>query len=127
VFADGVVAAERLMSRVVKDGELYVASHITGPTHNFLKLRIADESAPYLTVRVLPPIGECSHGDPLTTADVRPWIEAGVDHANRDLGTNYRVDYAEIVANDTPRLEVYHPLARMIVTAAHKGDFDVKP
>ena len=115
------------MSRVVKDGELYVASHITGPTHNLLKLRIVDESAPSLTVRVLPPIGECSHGNSLTAADVQPWIEVGVDHANRDLGTSYQVDYAEIVANDTPRSEVYHPLARMIVTAAHRGDFDVKP
>ena len=125
--ADGVVAAEERMKRVIKDGDLYVASHITGPTHNLLRLRITNETAASMTVRVLPPIGQCSHGGPITAADVRPWIEVGVDHANRDLGTSYWVDYAEIVANDTPQLEVYHPLARIIVTAAHMGDFDVKP
>jgi hypothetical protein len=113
--------------RVIKNGELYIASHITGPTHNLLKLRIKNEATVPLTIRVLPPIGECTHGDPLTSADVEHWIKVGVDHANRDLGTNYQADYAEIVANDTPRAEIYHPLARMIVLAAHTGEFDVRP
>ena len=105
--------------RVSKEGDLFRGSHITGPTHNYLGMRVKAEGIQSFDVRVLPPVGECSHGDAISEEEARAWISAGVNRANQELGAAYGVDYAEVVANDNRRPEVYEELARRIVHAAH--------
>jgi hypothetical protein len=107
--------------RVTKDGDWYRGSHIPGPTHNLLRMRVQSSTSNVFDVAVLPPVGGCSHGLPLDGDEVRDWISVGVKRGNDELGTHYGVAAAEIVANDSRRPEVYAELARRIILAAH-GD-----
>ena len=106
--------------RVTKDGEFYRGSHISGPTHNLLRMRVQSEPNSSFNVRVLPPVGGCSHGAPIDADESRDWIIAGVERANDELGTSYGVAEAEVVANDSRRPEVYVELARRIILNAHQ-------
>ena len=107
--------------RVTKEGDFYRGSHISGPTHNFLRMRVASGTGrDSFEVTVLPPIGECRHHNGLSGPEVRDWVQEGVERANEELGTWYRVGYAEIVENDSRRPEVYVELARRIVLVAHE-------
>lgn len=104
--------------RVTKDGEFYRGSHIPGPTHNFLRMRVRLTPTEAPVVRVLPAIGY-SHEPALDADEVLDWIKVGVERANSELGTSYGISEAETVANDSRRPEVYAELARRIVIAAH--------
>ena len=104
--------------RVSFEGDLYRGSHISGPTHNYLGLRLKPNRG-VAEVTVLPPAGECRHHDGLAADEVRQWISEGVARANDELGTDYGVSYAEVVENDSRRPEVYSELARRIVKEAH--------
>ena len=107
--------------RVTRDGEFYRGSHIPGPTHNFLRMRVQPAPNENPELRVLPAIGGCSHGVALEAEEALDWIGVGVRRANDELGTTYGILEAEVVANDSRRPEVYAELARRIVLAAH-GD-----
>lgn len=106
--------------RITKEGDFFRGSHIPGPTHNLLKMRIKSVPNNAFEVRVLPPIGGCSHGNPIVADETRDWISEGVERANNELGTSYGVVEAEVVANDSRRPDVYAELARRIVLAAHE-------
>ena len=106
--------------RVTKDGDFFWGSHISGPTHNLLKMRVLSPQKDRCEVRVLPPVGDCSHGDPINAEEARDWISEGVDRANNEVGTSYGVAEAEVIANDSRRPEVYAELARRIILAAHQ-------
>jgi hypothetical protein len=108
-----------VLVRVSKEGDYFWGSHISGPTHNLLRMRVHPGHNSGL-VRVLPPLGGCSHGEPLTADETREWINEGVDRANLELGTRYGIVEAEVVANDSRRPEVYAELARRIILAAHQ-------
>lgn len=105
---------------VTKDGDFFQGSHIPGPTHNLLRMRVQSAPNPSFLVRVLPPVSGCSHGAPIDAEESRDWISVGVERANDQLGSNYGVIEAEVVANDSRRPEVYAELARRIVLAAHE-------
>lgn len=109
--------------RVTKDGEFYRGSHIPGPTHNLLRMRVRLTPTEPPVVRILPAVGYV-HGPALDADEILAWISVGVERANSELGTSYGISEAETVANDSPRPEVYAELARRIVVAAH-GDLVV--
>jgi hypothetical protein len=104
----------------MKDGDIYRGSHIPGPTHNALNMLVRSTPNDGFVVTVLPSIGHCSHGASLEADETRQWVAVGVERANEQLGTFYGVEYAEIVANDSRRPEVYAELARRIILAAHE-------
>jgi|SRR3954449_3369598 hypothetical protein len=108
--------------RIWRDGDLFRGSHIPGPSHNFLAMRVAQNHGQSAVVKVLPPIGECVHEEGLTVEAVLPWLLEGVNRANEQLGTQYAIGYAEVVENDSPRPEVYVELARRIVAMAHDAE-----
>ncbi len=105
---------------VSKDGDFFRGTHIPGPTHNLLRLRVQLMPNASFSVRVLPAVGGCLHGPAIKPEESRDWISVGVERANEELGTNYGVAEAEVVANDSRRPEVYAELARRIVVAAHQ-------
>lgn len=71
---------------------------------------------------VLPPVGVCSHHAGVNAGEAKAWISEGVTRANREIGTEYSVEYAEVVENDSYRREIYTELARPIVLAKHEED-----
>lgn len=107
--------------RVSFDGELFRASHISGPTHNYLGLRLIEGDAlPDFPVKVLPSIGDCCPENHLSTFDVGAWIAKGIEVGNKQANVCFCVTYAEVVENDHPVPQVYAELARRIVLAAHE-------
>lgn len=100
-----------------RDG-VHSAQHITGPTHNLLRLKLRRGGSQAFSVTVLPPVGQCQHQGGLTAEEMVPAIQAGVARANAALGTDYAVEGAEIVADDSRQPAVYELLACTIVKGA---------
>jgi hypothetical protein len=103
-------------------GDFYRVTRITGPAHNLLGLSFSDGGPESVTVEKLarpsePPIDERA----LAIA-----VSHGVEQANKALGTSYRLKVIQYVPTDTPDLETYSYLARMIVERLASGlKFDV--
>jgi hypothetical protein len=102
-----------------RDG-MISAQHVTGPTHNLLRLSLRRGATQDFPVTVLPPIGECHHHDGLTAEEVIPAIRAGVARANVAFGIDFAVERAEIVQNDSRQPAVYDYIASKIVEWAAK-------
>ena len=110
-----------------RDG-IFTVQHVTGPTHNTLKLKLRRGGDEAFSVTVLPPVGECRHHEGLTADEVVPEIRAGVRRANAALGTDLTVEWPAIIENDTRTRAVYDYLARRIVEkaaqAGRRSDLD---
>lgn len=105
----------------------YQISRITGPTHNFLALDLAEHneySKP--AIEQLPPHGECRHA-PLDEQRLLDAVIEGVEQANRRFGTHFIVRAVRYVANDTGPETVYGYLALSIVERLHSGGFEHMP
>jgi hypothetical protein len=96
----------------------FTAQHVTGPTHNMLRLKIGRGTPQKFVVSVLPPIGECRHTGHLTVGEIALAIEAGLADANAALNADYIVEAAAIVENDTRQRGIYEYLTRKIVEQA---------
>ncbi len=96
--------------------QFYQASHITGPKHNFLALTLTGNtsgtSAP--TIESLPPVGTCSHR-PLNPQQILHAVVEGVTTANTQFGTQFSVQHAQYLANDTGPESIYAFLALKII------------
>ena len=104
---------------VRKHGHKYVGTHITGPTHNFLALRLVrGDPRRSFPVIVLPSQGGCCHHEGLTADEMVPMIREGLDHANEALGTTFAIESAEIVENDSRYPAAYRILTAKIVQQA---------
>jgi len=104
--------------RITFNGSIFQATHVTGPTHNYLGLALRSDAAPAdFEVRLLShQPGEAAK---LRADEVKAWILEGIGIANEQLGTGYWPAYAEFVASDSHCPHVYAELARRIVLAAH--------
>ncbi|MBZ5763356.1 hypothetical protein LAV84_27970 [Rhizobium sp. VS19-DR104.2] len=60
----------------------FTAQHVTGPTHNMLRLKIGRGKPLEFVVSVLPPIGECRHTGGLAVEEIALAIKAGLADAN---------------------------------------------
>lgn len=96
----------------------FTARHVTGPTHNMLRLKIARGKPQEFVVSVLAPIGECRHTNGLTVEEIALAIKAGLADANAALNTDYMVEAAAIVENDTRQHGIYEYLTRKIIERA---------
>lgn len=104
-----------------RSDSFYHITRITGPTHNFLALDIAEHNeAVEPAIEQLPPHGECRHA----ALDQQRILEAaveGVEQANKRFGTRFVVRTVRYVANDTGPERVYALLALKIVERIHTG------
>jgi len=96
----------------------FTVRHVTGPTHNMLRLTVARGKPQEFVVTVLPPVGECRHHSGLTAQEVAPAIQAGLADANAVLKTDYVIMAAEIVENDSRREGIYEYLTWKIIERA---------
>ena len=105
--------------RINFDGEMFRASRITGPKHNYLGMVVlsvagADDW----------PLIEHAHGNEprsLESSDIRAWISEGVRKANEALGTDYGIGRAEYVISDSSDPAIYRAMAENIVLKAHSS------
>ena len=96
----------------------FTAQHVTGPTHNMLRLTVGRGIPQAFAVTVLPPVGECRHHEGLTAEEVIPAIQAGLAYANAALNADFVVKAAEIVENDSRQDGIYEYLTRKIIEKA---------
>ncbi len=104
--------------RITERDGTFTAQHITGPTHNMLRLTVGRGNPQKFEVTVLPPIGECCHHDGLTAEEVIPAIQSGLANANAALSTDYVIEAAQIVENDSRQPGIYEYLTRKIIEKA---------
>ena len=101
------------------DGEMFRASWITGPKHNYLGMVVLKGAS----ADDWPLIGHPHRNEPrsLEGNDVRTWICEGVRKANEALGTDYGIGRAEYVISDSNDPAIYRAMAENIVLKAHSS------
>ena len=100
-----------------QDGN-FTAQHVTGPTHNMLRLTLGRGSPQEFAVTVLPAVGDCQHHEGLTAEEVMPAIQSGLADANAAFKADYIIKAAEIVENDSRQHGIYEHLTRKIIEKA---------
>ncbi|QTN26207.1 hypothetical protein HZ993_12710 [Rhodoferax sp. AJA081-3] len=108
----------------VRLGDYFCASHITGPKHNLLQVRLSNAVGVQRPVlETLPAIGNCSHA-PLNDEVVVQKVVEGVDEANRRLGTSFHVTHIRRVANDTgPEVLLAYMAGKIVERIVEGGQF----
>ena len=99
--------------RFSRDEDLYIMTHIPGPSHNYLGLRFGGADMPRLV-----PTGPAgvNHLEPRW---VLAEVLAGVAAANERLETDYRVREVHFRVDDSRREGIYTEMARLLVCAMH--------
>ena len=102
-------------------GDYYRIVRITGPTHNLLGLAFSGDALGEVTVERLAESSE----RPIDELALQKAVISGVDAANKAIGTDYCLKRIQYVPTDTPDLETYSFLARMIIERLASGvEFD---
>ena len=100
--------------KVVQDGGLYKVAKITGPSHNFLALRLEKiQNSDCKIVNLSPEEKQGVSSEEALYAQV---IEA-VDKFNQKHGTTYAVSELQYIGSDTPSRTAYAELAEKILYA----------
>jgi hypothetical protein len=108
-----------------RDKRFLMVSRITGPTHNLLQLDLQQVSLP--SIESIPAIGPMP-AQPLNAELVLRHVIAGVEAANKELGTSYRVGVVRFVADDSRPESVYEMLAFVLIKhLASGGHFAESP
>ncbi len=101
------------------DGQIYRAVSITGPTHNFLGIEFSSVDIEIDAVFVEPVQLRPSEPVLLASEEVKKWTLEGIQEANEELGTNYRLRRITFVASDSLPAEIYRSLAKRIALRLH--------
>ena len=112
----GVTAVQFIL-----DGGVYKVSRITGPTHNFLGIRLGDGGNP-VEVVALP----VKQGEPqrVEKDDVLKQVLAGLRDINSELDKEYQASEVFFLPSDTPSGSVYKFLTvELIKRIEEGGDF----
>lgn len=112
----------------VRLGDYLCASHITGPKHNLLQLRLSTTVGVQVPVlETLPAVANSSNA-PLSDEVVVEMVVEGVDEVNRRLGTSFRVTHIRRVANDTgPEVLLAYMAGKIIERIVKGGEFQEAP
>ena len=102
----------------VKDNDLYKVARITGPTHNFLAIRLSEKKCATL-VTALP----IKHGDiqKLDGQVILSQVLKGLESVNLELDKEYFLAEIQFVPSDTESSSVYEFLAGEIIKRIDSG------
>ena len=105
---------------VVKVGDVYKATRITGPQHNFLGLVLSETAVESVTIEPLSVDASEVAVETLDDQQVIDTVQRGVTEANEAFGTRFRIARLQYVPTDTPNLAAYSTLAKHIVEHASR-------
>ena len=105
--------------QLARNGRWLMVSRITGPTHNLLQMDLAATGGP--SIETLPAIGVMP-ATPLDADEVLRHVIAGVDAANHEFRTSYRVGAVRFVADDSRPESIYHDLAFALIKGLVSGE-----
>jgi hypothetical protein len=103
---------------VIKTGNIYKATRITGPQHNFLGLVLSETDVPSIVIERLCIETSKAEVETLAEQQLIDAVQRGVTEANETFGTHFRVERLQYVPTDTPHPAVYQALAKQIVERA---------
>ena len=110
----------RTMShQVYRKNELLCCSHIPGPSHNWLGLRLVADS---VVDTVITRLERRPHSTDLNEDMIALAVKRGADAENGESGTRWHIADIVYVADDSPRYYVYEMLSRKIVSAMNSGE-----
>ena len=99
------------------DGKVFKIVRITGPTHNYLGLSFSEDGVDHIDIESMP-LGEDGPAR-LSAVDVCKFVRLGIERANSELSSSYRLKKIQFVLSDSPPVEIYADLARHIVERMH--------
>jgi hypothetical protein len=103
-------------------GNTFIVARTTGPTHNLLGLEFHGHSGlSGVVVHKLQSPGTPESGG-LPEDQVRDAALAGVEDANKEMGTSYAVKRVEYIPADSPPVDIYRYLAKCIVERLEKRE-----
>lgn len=105
--------------RFHRDGDLFVVTRVTGPTHNYLGIALDGEPGALIEVVPAPADGGALAG--LDPAEVAALVRDGVDAANSSLGTAYHLRTVAFVPSDSGPVAIYRDLAVVLIERIHSG------
>jgi hypothetical protein len=100
------------------DGNIFKVVHVTGPTHNYLGLAFTKNNEE-VRANVEPLVLNANEPTRLDSYEVERWVMQGVEKANHELATTYRVKTIQFVVSDSPPAEIYAQLAQCIIERMH--------
>jgi hypothetical protein len=103
--------------------EFYQAAYITGPTHNFLGLSFTNSMIADIEMIICRLPDNYNENNRLDINEVKAHVLLGLEHANNELGTNYKIDAIKFLINDSNRLKYYSLLSYHIVIRMHTKPF----
>lgn len=96
----------------ILDNDVYKVARVTGPAHNFLGLRLADDGREIDVVQLPIKVGEYNRID---RDAVLAQVKQGLVDINAQLGKAYAVSQIFFVPSDTPSTSVYRYLTVELV------------
>ena len=98
-----------------KLGSIHRVSRITGPQYNLLGVEfVKDQAIAQPTIEALPQGDEPRYG-PLDPAKILQAVLDGIQEANTQFNTNYRVARVQYGESDTPPEIVYQYMATKLI------------
>ncbi|MCA8989145.1 MAG: hypothetical protein KDA78_15975 [Planctomycetaceae bacterium] len=107
-----------MTNNIYRKGDLLCCSHIPGPSHNWLGLRL-QEDQPSEIILTQMSIRSCE--TVLDEEKLCAAVDRGVITENANSGSKWFVAEIAYVADDSPRYSVYEMLAVRIVSALNSG------
>jgi hypothetical protein len=106
------------------DGIIFKVANISGPTHNFLGLEFCECDDGELIIESI----TLNSKEPvrLNSIDVQREVMKGLEKANQEFGTNYRLKRIQFAVSDTAPVEIYTQLVQNIVARlrSHPNDYN---
>lgn len=105
----------------IKDNDFYKVARITGPTHNFLSIRLSDTKCSPKVTALPVRQGELKK---LDGQEVLSQVSNGLDTVNIELGKKYFVSEVQFVPSDSESSSVYKLLIHELIKRIDsKGEF----
>lgn len=100
------------------DGKLYKVVKITGPKHNLLALGFSEDQE---SIEIVD-LNKSIHDDVnIVSSQVEKQVLKGIQEANDELGTNYKVAKIQFVSSDSPSDSIYIELSKLIIKRLKAG------
>jgi hypothetical protein len=104
--------------KVIKTGNVYKATRITGPQHNFLGLVLSETDVSSIIIERLCIDISKAEVETLAEQQLIDAVQRGVTEANEAFGTHFCVERLQYVPTATPHPAAYQALAKQIIERA---------
>ena len=88
----------------IKDNDLYKVARITGPSHNFLAIKLSETKC---STQITPLQIKPGDVEKLDGQSVLNQVLSGLDEINQELGKEYFISEVQFIPSDTESSSVY--------------------